>query len=76
MPEDIHPYRYISSNLHPSTKLQVAKKCGTKVRAECTTWSINVAKWAKLGQNGLKMGGIVRFEHPKWSKITFGKTRF
>ena len=28
------------------------------------------------GQNGLKMGGIVPFQHPKGSWITFGKTHF
>jgi hypothetical protein len=32
-----------------------------------------VAKWARLCQNGLKMSGIVPLEHPKRSKIFFGK---
>ena len=31
---------------------------------------------AKLSQNGLKMGLFHLFEHPQWSTITFGKTRF
>ena len=30
--------------------------------------------WAKVGQKGLKMGSSVPFEHPKCSKIIFGKT--
>ena len=32
--------------------------------------------WAKLGANGLKMGSIVPFGHPKWPNIIYGKTHF
>ena len=32
--------------------------------------------WAKTRQHGLKMGPNHLFEHPEWSGITFGKTRF
>ena len=29
-----------------------------------------------MAQNRLKMGSFHLFVHPKWSTITFGKTRF
>ena len=32
--------------------------------------------WAKTRHHGLKMGPNHLFEHPEWSRITFGKTRF
>ena len=32
--------------------------------------------WAKTRHQGLKMGPNHLFEHPEWSRITFGKTRF
>ena len=42
---------------------------------EGTKWCIHVVEGAKIGQNGLKTGQRHLFEHPKWSGITFGKTR-
>ena len=33
-------------------------------------------KKAKTRHHGLKMGPNHLFEHPEWSTITFGKTRF
>ena len=47
-----------------------------KGHAKGTTWCIHVVEGAKLGQNRVKMGQKHLFEHPKWSKFTFGKTRF
>ena len=32
--------------------------------------------WAKTRHHGLKMGPNHLFEHHKWSRIIFGKTRF
>ena len=32
--------------------------------------------WTKTRQHGLKMSPNHLFEHPEWSWITFGKTRF
>ena len=57
----------IQSNVHPSPPLYMAPQYRSKVRANCTTWCIHVAQWAYLGQNGFKMGAIVRFEHHKSS---------
>ena len=72
-----HTHIYIhTSKLHPSPQLYVAPPYDCKVRAKGTTWCINVAEGAKLGQNGLKMGSKHLFEHPQWSRITFGKTHF
>ena len=48
----------------------------SRVRHKCTNSCVHVARWAKVGQNGLKMGPIHTFEHPKWPKIIFGKTHF
>ena len=56
--------------------LVLAPPHGSKVRAKGTKRCIHVVKGAKIGQNGLKMGSKHLFEHPKWSAITFGKTRF
>ena len=33
-------------------------------------------QWAKTRHHGLKMGQNHLFEHHKWSRIIFGKTRF
>ena len=59
-----------------SPQLYAAPPYGHKVSANCITWCIHVAKWAKLGQNGLKMGTIHLLVHPKRSSITFGKCVF
>ena len=36
---------------------------------------MHVGKWATLNEKGLKKGTSVWFEHPKCSKIIFGKTQ-
>ena len=54
----------------------VVPQYGFKVRAKCTPWCMHVAKWVNVGQNGLKMGAIVMFKHPKWCQNVFGKTHF
>ena len=39
-------------------------------------WRSEDFPWAKTRHHGLKMGQNHLFEHPEWSWITFGKTRF
>ena len=46
------------------------------VSARDTTLCIQVVEGPNLYDDGLKMGSKHLFEHPKWFKITFGKTRF
>ena len=50
----------------------MALEHGPRLRHNCTDWRLDVAIWAKLAQNGLKMGAI----HPfvcRWCRITFEK---
>ena len=37
---------------------------------------MQVVEGPNLYDDGLKMGSKHLFEHPKWFRITFGKTRF
>ena len=55
---------FLSSYLHPSPQIYVAPPRGSMVHEKCTTWCIHVARWTKLGQNGLKLGTIFCFTIP------------
>ena len=67
-------YIHISSNLHPSHRLQVAGPYISIIRAKGTNGFIHVAKAARIGHNILKMGSFHLFVHPQGCKITFRKT--
>ena len=70
--EDIYIYIYISSNLHPSPNSRWLHHTALRYvrRAQSGAYM-----WWK-GLNSVKTGKKHLFEHPKWSGITFGKTRF
>ena len=68
----------VNGNLYPLRKSPFVRM---SIKPQCTVnvwpcWRSEDFPWAKTRHHGLKMRQNHLFEHPEWSWITFGKTRF